>query len=191
MVFYRVKKLRLVWNSRLPKKAKLRIFLSVFLPTLLYGLDAFTLTTPQLKRLNGFFFGDLRRVIGIKAAYFSRITNHTVWYQAGYPRRPSDLLLKLERKCMSRVYQTAPHEPVYSVVFQEPYKDRIKQQGRRRGRQIAYWAETTARRHFKEIYDHSASGHSIFGPHFKYALVARHLRVLEPAPMRAIPRAGP
>ena len=185
------KKLRLVWNSRLPKKAKLRIFLSVFLPTLLYGLDAFTLTTPQLKRLNGFYFGYLRRVIGIKAAYFSRITNHTVWYQAGYPRRPSDMLFKLERRCMNRVYQTAPHEPVYSVVFQEPFKDRIKLQGRRRGRQIAYWAETTAKRHFKEIFDHSASGHSIFGPHFKYALIARHLRVLEPAPMRAIPRAGP
>ena len=45
------KKLRLVWNSRLPRKAKLR-FLSVFIPTLLYGLDAFTLTTPQIKRLN-------------------------------------------------------------------------------------------------------------------------------------------
>ena len=64
------------------------------------------------------------------------------------------------------------------VVFQEPYKDRIKLQGRRRGRQIAYWAETTTKRHFKEIYDHSASGHSIFGPHFKYALIARHNRVL-------------
>ena len=39
------KKLRLVWNSRLPRKTKLRILISVFLPTLLYGLDAFTLTT--------------------------------------------------------------------------------------------------------------------------------------------------
>ena len=163
------KKLRLIWNSRLPRKAKLR-FLSVFIPTLLYGLDAFTLTTPQIKRLNGFYFGYLRRVFGVKAAYFSRITNHTVWHQAGYPGRPSDMLHKLELKCMSR-YQTAPHDPVYSVVFQEPYKDRIKLQGRRRGRQIAYWAETTAKRHFKKIYDHSASGHSIFGPHFNYALI--------------------
>ena len=111
----------------------------------------------------------------------------------GCPRRPSELLHKLELKCMSRVYRTAPNEPVYSVVFQEPFKGRTKLQGRRRGRQIACWDETTAKRHFKEIFDDSASGHSIlrFGPHFKYALLARHLRVLEPAPMRAIQRAGP
>ena len=129
--------------------------------------------------------------IGIKAAYYSRITNHTVWYQAGYPKRPSDFLHKLELKCMSKVYQTAPHEPVYSVVFQEPFKDRTKLQGRRRGRQIAHWVETTAKRHFGDIYDHSASGHSIFRPHFKYALIPRHFRVLEPTSMRTNQHAGP
>ena len=43
------KKLRLVWNSRLPVKTKLRMFRSTFVAVLTYGLDAITLTPKDLK----------------------------------------------------------------------------------------------------------------------------------------------
>ena len=38
------KKLRLVWNSNLPRNTKLRIFHSTFIPIRIYGLDTLTLT---------------------------------------------------------------------------------------------------------------------------------------------------
>ena len=46
------KKLRLVWNSRLPVKTKLRMFRSTFVAILTYGLDAITLDSegPQKNR---------------------------------------------------------------------------------------------------------------------------------------------
>ena len=55
------KKLRLVWNSSLSRKTKLHIFQSSFVPILTYGLDALTLTTPLLKRVDGFYYRFLRR----------------------------------------------------------------------------------------------------------------------------------
>ena len=65
------KKLRLVWNSPLPYKEKLRIFQSVFIPTLIYGLDALTLQQKHLKRIDAYYIRFLRRVVGIKASYYS------------------------------------------------------------------------------------------------------------------------
>ena len=63
------KQLRLVWNSPMPFKKKLFIFQSVFLSTLIYGLDALTLTPQHMKRINGVYFRFLRRIVGIKASY--------------------------------------------------------------------------------------------------------------------------
>ena len=86
------KQLRLVWNSSMPRKKKLYIFQSVFLSKLIYGLDALTLTAKHMKKINGVYFRFLRRIIGIKASYYSRISNHEVWRRANYPQRPSDKL---------------------------------------------------------------------------------------------------
>ena len=48
------KKLRLVWNSNLQHKEKLKIFPSVFISTLIYGLDALTLQDKHLKKVDAF-----------------------------------------------------------------------------------------------------------------------------------------
>ena len=72
------KKLRLVWNSSLSRRTKLRIFQSVFIPTLIYGLDSLTLTEKHLKRVDAFYIRFLHRIVGIKASYYSHVTNHSV-----------------------------------------------------------------------------------------------------------------
>ena len=71
------KKLRLVWNSSLPRKTKLHIFQRVFIPTFIYGLDALTLTDKFLQRIDAYYIRFLRRVVGIKASFYSHIPNHT------------------------------------------------------------------------------------------------------------------
>ena len=60
------KKPRLVWNSSLPYREKLRIFQSVFIPTLIYGLDALTPQQKHLKRIDAYYIRYLRRVFGSK-----------------------------------------------------------------------------------------------------------------------------
>ena len=99
------KKLRLVWNSLLGVKTKLRIFQCVILPVLLYGMDSLTLTTPQLNRLDAYCYRFLRRIVGIKASYYSRVSNADVWDKAGYPNRPSDSLWTQQFQFMKEVFQ--------------------------------------------------------------------------------------
>ena len=123
------KLLRLVWNSPMPKKRKLFEFQSVFVSTLIYGLDALTSTPTHLHRIDGIHFGFLRRIVGIKASYYLRVSNHAVWRQANYPQRPSDRLRDL-------------------AVFSSAYRDRIVIKGRHRGRKRPYWVETTTQNFF-------------------------------------------
>ena len=184
------KKLRLVWNSPLAYKEKLKIFQSVFIGTLVYGLDALTLQQKHLKRIDAYYFRFLRRIVGVKASYYSRITNLEVYRRAGHPRQPSDTLQKLQVNMLKQVYDAADCDPLHHVVFSPALKDRIQATGRRRGGKIPYWLETTTQRIFPDIWqNHSAN--SVLGPNVIYITIKRSLREhAELAPMRAaLPRA--
>ena len=61
------KKLRLVWSSNRSNKHTLYILRTTCIPTLCYGLDALTLTDPNLRRIDAWYHRFLRRVIGVKA----------------------------------------------------------------------------------------------------------------------------
>ena len=186
------KKLRLVWNSRLPAKTKLRMFRSTFGAILMYGLDSLTLTPKDLKRIDGFWFRFLRRVVGIKAAFYSRITNDEVYRRANSPEKPSTTLLYSQYQTTVQVFKEPPSAPMHSVVFASTFKDRILHQGRRRGMQFPYWIEVQTKRLFPECWNHTAT--PLTGPHWKYVLVHRKLRKssFELAPKRArTERAGP
>ena len=184
------KKLRLVWNSSLGQRTKLQIFQSTFVPILTYGLDALTLTTPLLKRIDAFYYRFLRRVVGIKASYYSRITNLEVWHKARDPKLPSETLHKLQLTMMREVFTQPRTDITHSVVFGSAFKDRILSQGRRRGMQFPYWIEVMCKRYFPKEF---AQDHTALGPHFKYSVISKLMR--EPffglAPKRANTRARP
>ena len=154
------KKLRLIWNSTLSRNTKLRIFQSIFIPVLIYGMDSMTLTTPQLHRLDAFYFRFLRRVVGIKASFYSRVSNLVVWETAGFPDRPSDFLWRSQYQFMREVYLASRKEPYHTVVFCSAHRDRILAQGRRRGMQFPYWLEVISKRYFPNLFhsDHTALG---------------------------------
>ena len=79
------KKLRLVWN---------RSFQSAFISTLIYGLGALTLQEKRLRRINAYYVRFHGWVTGIKASYYSRVSNQEVYRRAGGPRQPSHTLNK-------------------------------------------------------------------------------------------------
>ena len=178
------KKLRLVWNSSVSYREKLKIFQSVFIGTLIYGLDALTLQDKHLKRIDAYYIRFLRRIVGVKASYYSRITNLEVCRRAGEPRKPSDTLHKLQIKMLDQVYSSPIEDPLHSVVFCSAYKDRIQVTGRRRGGKIPYWLEITTQRHFPQEW-HANPGVGFLGPNLVYAEIGRSLRRRRVAPMRA------
>ena len=179
------KKLRLVWNSSLRYEEKFKIFQSVFIGTLVYGLDALTLQSKHLKRVDAYYYRFLRRIVGVKASYYSRITNVEVYCRAGHPRKPSDTLQKLQKNMMTQVFEAPETDPLHHVVFSPAFKDRIQATGRRRGGKIPYWLETTTQRVFPEIRQ-NFSGQGVLGPNSIYITIKRSLRQhAEVAPMRA------
>ena len=176
------KKLRLVWNSSIPYKTKRRIVQATFPAVLTYGLDAFTLTDKQLQRIDGFYFRFLRRLAGIKASYYSRISNSTVYHNAGKPKLPSESLVQLQHKMLSEVFLADMQEPIHNVVFCSGYKDRIRSIGRRRGRD-RYWLEECRRRFYPEEFQDNTA----LNPNWRYVAIKRKLSdsSLGQAPKRA------
>ena len=158
------KKLRLIWNSPKTRQSKVRLFQAIFLPILLYGLDTLTLTTKMLARIDGQYYRFLRRAIGIKASYYSRVTNQSVWEQAGQPELPSERLNYLQYKLAVQIYGSHRSDPMHNVVFASAFKDRILTTGRRRGMQFPYWIEVYSRRFFP----HHPPASGILGPHCHY-----------------------
>ena len=184
------KKLRLIWNSTLSQHKKIRIFQSTFVPVLVYGLDALTLTTPHIKKIDAYYIRFLRRVVGIKASFYSRIPNTEVYNLANRPKLPSQTLNDIQFKMMVEVFNAPRTEIFHSVVFCASHKDRILSQGRRRGMQFPYWIEFMSKQYFPDIF--LAPDHPAFGPHWKYSLIAKELRnFFGQTPKRADSRAWP
>ena len=188
------KKLRLVWNSRRSLKHKLYVFRTTFVPTLCYGLDALTLTDQHLHKIDAWYHKFLRRVLGIKATYYSRISNWVVWNQANRPQLPSTTLQTLQIKALASIVCSSPEDPLHSIVFCHPLKDRIQAQGRRKGMQFPYWIEVTTHRHFPSIWvgDHTARRYAakqIYGQNEQYVILRKTLKNLQDpagqAPKRA------
>ena len=155
---------------------------------MLYGLDALSLTDKNIATLNGQYFRFLRRVLRIKAAYYSRIPNTEVWERAGRPHRAGDTRNATQHKMLVEVYSHSMESPLHNVVFCSALRDRIISQGRRRGKPIPYWLNTIVKRHYPNLSDHTAGRY--FGPQFKYVELGRR-QSLERAPKRAVQRVWP
>ena len=175
----------MVCNSNLPRQTKLRIFQSTFIPIRIYGLDTLTLTDKHINRIDACYSKFLRRIVNIKASYYSRISNHVVWRTAGYPKKSSYFLLNSPYSILSEVFYTDSSLPLHHVVFNSAYRDRIIVNGRRRGRKKPYFIDTTTKGYFPRIWSENP-GRDIFGPHAVYSAINRHLkRTSGHAPKRA------
>ena len=86
-------KLAPFWRSKVPLSVKLRVFESNIVSVATYSLATLTLEDKHLKQIDSWYFNYLRRVVGIKASYYSRIPNKSVWLKANKPAIPSQTLI--------------------------------------------------------------------------------------------------
>ena len=80
----------------------------------------------HFRRLNSIYFRLLRRVVGVKAAYISRVSNITVWELAGRPTTPAQLILRQQIKLLLTCLATPPNDPFHHIVFCSALRDRIE-----------------------------------------------------------------
>ena len=96
-------KLQHLWRSRICLKSKIRLYHSYVLPVLLYSLQELTLEDKHLRTIDGWYFRYLRRCMGIKASYYTRIPNQRVWINAGSPTIPTQTLLSNQQSRLKKV----------------------------------------------------------------------------------------
>ena len=133
--------LRLIWNSPLSTHTKQRLFSSIFVPILLYGLEHLNLTHKHLQRIDSIYFRFLRRVMRIKHSYYSRISNFEVWVRAGRPMQPSFILQHRQYKQLLTLLHSTPDDPLHNIVFCSAFRDRLQYNPKARGRPKPYWLQ--------------------------------------------------
>ena len=116
----------------------------------------------MLKRIDGQYYRFLRRVVGVKASYYSRITNAAVWDKAVNPKLPSQFLFEAQYKTFVNVFGQDRTSPTHAVVFGPNHKDRILLKGRRRGMQSPYWVEVYSKRFFPNLKPEHTSNHQYY-----------------------------
>ena len=88
-------KLERLWkHTTLQPTRRMEVFQAVVAPTLLYSLSTSWLSTAQQRRLDGFQNRCLRRILKIKPAYFSRVSNKTVLQRASQQAYSNQLLYR-------------------------------------------------------------------------------------------------
>ena len=133
-------KLSQFWKTSVPKTTRLTIFRSYVVSVLLYGLSTLTLEDKHLKKIDSWYYQFLRRVVGIKAAFYSRIPNQAVWEKANRPIIPSQTLLSEQFQQLTTSLFTPHHDPIHHVVFSPGYKDRVGiQKNHKRGPPPPHW----------------------------------------------------
>ena len=110
-------KLQQLLRSRLKTRAKVKLFHSTIVPSLTYSLDTLTLELRHFKTIDGWYHKYLRNCIGIKASYFSHISNGRVWIFVGRPKLPSQLLMEQQIQQLCKILATPPDNPLHHVVF--------------------------------------------------------------------------
>ena len=118
-------KLQHPWRSKLPRKVKVQIFIADIVSCLIYGIGTLTMEDKHFRKLDSWWFQHLPRAIGIKASYYSHITNESVWIQANRPLLPSQIVRSQQFKLLVESVRVPGDQPLHHVVHGPALKDRI------------------------------------------------------------------
>jgi len=110
--------LQRVWaHSSLSRAAKVRVFEACIILKLCYSLEVATLNTAEIRRLNGFQARCLRRILGIPAAFISRVSNKAVLAKAN-SFALSHSVVRQQLIFLGELTRRAGDDPVRVSVFQ-------------------------------------------------------------------------
>ena len=132
--------LQKMWgHANISRQRKLQLLHSLVISKLLYGLATMWLVTTQRRRLDGFYARALRRVLGIPAAFISRVSNKTVFQKAGVTPL-SEQLLHRQLVLLGKVARAPEADGLRADVFEgSTFKPLAGTQVRRVGRPRQDW----------------------------------------------------
>ena len=132
-------KIHQVWShTRLTKWKKYQIYTTCVVSRLLYGLQITWLGKAARQRLDGFHARCVRKILGVQPAYWSRVSNETVFKQMG-AERLSSLLLEQQLGYLGKLARRPDDCPVKQFVFGPDLERKTFNGQRRRGRPKLEW----------------------------------------------------
>jgi len=119
---------------------KLRIYSALIESKLLYSLSCMCLTAAEKRRLDGFQNRCIRKILGIKPSFISRVSNLAVLEKAAHPAAIS-LLEKRQMQLFGKIMRCDATHPLHRASFvpglrYKPITDRYV---RRKGRPAKEW----------------------------------------------------
>lgn len=134
------KKLSNVWNSTLSKKLRVKIFMAIFPPMITYSLQTVVLGITARKQIDAWFYRHLRKVLRIKASYYSRISNAIVFRQSGLQYTKPQQLDKLTLKLLHQQLFSDTDDPLFHVSLTASLQDKVASAKQpNRGRPRDHW----------------------------------------------------
>ena len=137
------KLLHRVWkNASIPKRRKLQIFDAMILSKLRYALSSSWLVKADLRRLDGFEAACLRKMLGIKHSFWSRVSNAEVRQIAGQPPF-SETVRSSQFKLLGQVLIDPQKRALRDVAFHagDPLTPETAAYVRRVGRPKQNWTD--------------------------------------------------
>ena len=135
------KLLDVLWtHTNVTRKDKYKIYLACIISKLLYGLQTAWLTKVQVTKLDGFHATCVRRIVGVKHSYWSRISNVEVLSYVNAVQL-SKLLMEQRLLLFGKVFRKPPHDVIRQTIFADD-SDALQAHSkrRRRGRPKLIWA---------------------------------------------------
>ena len=108
---------------------------------ILYGLQHSCMTLKNNNRIDAWQARQLRRVIGIKASYYSRTTNDIVLKQADTTTFSQQILAN-QIKYLGRILRAEDHETIKTITLTKSRNYRTLDSHRRKGHPRAHWLPT-------------------------------------------------
>ena len=135
------KVLDVLWtHANVSKFEKYKIYMGCIISKLLYGLQTAWLTKTQRSKLDGFHARCIRKIVGIRPSYWSRISNLEVLAHVR-GEKLSILLLQQQLSLFGKIFRKPSDDVVRQSIF-EVNSDQLVMYSkqRRRGRPKLSWA---------------------------------------------------
>ena len=147
-----MKKLKPFWShSGLLLNWKRRIYTTVFIPMVTYGLETSVLTRAMLQKLETFHHRSLRRIAKIPAAFISRVSRAEVRRITNMPTLTS-FIQKQGLKLLTEVMTAPQNNIMRSVSFHPAGALRAATDIRRAGKPRQEWTSTYGQLAFQKIF---------------------------------------
>lgn len=125
-------------HAPLSTARKMKLYSSLVLSKLLYGLESMVLSSSDARRINGFHAACCRKVSRISPAYVSRVSNKFVLDELG-ARPLTTLILSRLLKNLGALARREDDDPARSLIFQPGTLDLVEPGRRRQGRPRKSW----------------------------------------------------